>query len=54
MFSDAKDIEADLVGHDYLLQQIVHALESANGQTRCWVRNDCSEAVNTDLHLCNS
>ena len=28
--------------------------ESADGQTRSWVRDDGSEAVDTDLHLCNS
>jgi hypothetical protein len=50
VFSDAKDIEANLVGQDNLIQQIVHALESAHGQTRSRVRDDCSETVNTDLH----
>jgi hypothetical protein len=54
VFPDAKDIEAHLVCQDNLIQQIVHALESAHGQTRSRVRNDCSEAVDTDLHLCNS
>jgi hypothetical protein len=54
VFPDAKDIEANLVGQDNLIQQIVHALESAHGQTRSRVRDDCSEAVDTDLHLCNS
>src|SRR5689334_16390422 len=43
VFPDAKDIEANLV--DNLIQQIVHALESAHGQTRGRVRDDCSEAV---------
>ena len=54
VFADAKDIEANLLGKDNLIQQIVHALESAHGQASCRVRNDCSEAVDTDLHLCNS
>ena len=35
VFPDAKDIEANLVGQDNLIQQIVHALESADGQTSC-------------------
>jgi hypothetical protein len=54
VFPDAKDIEANLVGQDHLIQQIVHALKSAHGQTPSRVRNDSSEAVDTDLHLCNS
>jgi hypothetical protein len=54
VFPDAKNIEAYLVGQDNLIQQIVHALASAHGQTRGRVRDDCSEAVDTDLHLCNS
>jgi hypothetical protein len=48
VFPDAKDIEANLVGQDNLIQQIVHALDWADGQTRCRVRDDCSEAVDTD------
>jgi len=47
-------VEANLVGHDNLIQQIIHALESAHGQAGCRVRNDCSETVDSDLHLCNS
>jgi hypothetical protein len=53
VFPDAKDIEANLVGQGNLIQQIVHALDSANGQTRSRVRDDCSEAVDADLHFCN-
>jgi hypothetical protein len=54
VFPDAKNIEANLVGQGNLIQQIVHALDSAHVQTRSWVRDDCSETVDTDLHLCNS
>jgi hypothetical protein len=51
VFADAKDIEANLLGKDNLIQQIVHALDWADSQTRSRVRNDCSEAVDTDLHF---
>jgi hypothetical protein len=54
VFADAKNIETHLVGELNLFQQILHPLDRAEGETRWRVGDDRSEAVDADLHPCDS
>src|SRR5437879_12018232 len=44
MFSDAEHVETHLVGKLNLFQQMLHALDGAEGETRGWVGDGRCEA----------
>src|SRR2546428_1756274 len=54
MFADAEHVETHLVGKLDLFQQMLHALDRAEGETRGRVGDGRCEAIDADLHLCDS
>ena len=54
MFADAENVEADAVGELDLFQQMLHALDGAEGEARGRVGDGRCEAVDADLHLWDS
>ena len=53
MLADAKDIQPDLVGELDLFQKILHALNRAEAESGCRIGDDCTKAIDTDLHVCD-
>jgi hypothetical protein len=51
MFAYTKYIETNPVREHNLFEQVVHALDWTESDPRSWVRDDCSETVDTDLHF---
>lgn len=51
---DAKYIEANMVGNSNVLKWILHALDRAECAACCRVGDNRSEAVDSDLYLCDS
>jgi hypothetical protein len=54
MFTDAENVEADLVGELNFFKQILHTLDRPQAETRCRIRDGRREAIDADLHLCDS
>src|ERR1700681_453181 len=54
MFTNAKNIQPDLVGELDLFQKILHPLNRAETESGCRIRDDRPKAVDTDLHVWDS
>jgi hypothetical protein len=54
MFSDSKHVETGLVGKLDLFEQMLHALDGLEIETGGGIGDGCREAVDADLHLCDS
>ena len=50
VFSDAKNIETDLIGQFNFIEQIAESLAGADGFTRDGIADRGGEAVDPDLH----
>jgi hypothetical protein len=54
MFADSENIQSNLVRELDLLQQVLHAVNGFEGETRGRIRDRCCEAVHADLHFSGS
>ena len=51
MFPDPEDIQPDAIGQLDLFEQVLHALDRTEGETRRGVRDGRCETVYADLHV---
>jgi hypothetical protein len=49
VFTDAKNVENNLIREDDFFQQVLHALGRTESEPCSRVRDDCSEAIYADL-----